>query len=277
MSCLKTKKSPNINKERKYFHLMWGLFILIAIIWFSYKHWIPLISGIYLDDPYYLNNSGVFGDSFGALNTLFSGLAFAGIIISIFLQSQELKETRKELRGQKNALEKQNFEETFFQLLRLHNEIITSLNYDNRKGRACFEEFYKQFRMTNQKFIEKKPKNINKTFLAFHEDYHPYVGHYFRNLYQILKYIKYSNANNKKEYSNFIRAQLSSDELTLLFYNCISDIGSEKFKPLLEEFEFLEHMPESNEIKDEEMLQYNNSVFGKNPDWQKRLKKIENT
>lgn len=57
---------------------------------------------------------GTFGDMFGAVNALFSGLAFAGIIITIFLQSnelslqrQELKETREELAQASKAQSRQ--------------------------------------------------------------------------------------------------------------------------------------------------------------------------
>ena len=42
--------------------------------------------------------SGVFGDSFGLLNALFSGLAFAGVIVTILLQKNELQLQRRELR-----------------------------------------------------------------------------------------------------------------------------------------------------------------------------------
>ena len=42
---------------------------------------------------------GLFGDSFGALNSFFSGLALAGVIITIYLQSRELRLQRKEMRG----------------------------------------------------------------------------------------------------------------------------------------------------------------------------------
>lgn len=47
---------------------------------------------------------GTYGDTYGSLNTLFTGWAFAGLIISIFLQMLELKATRKELAEQKEAL-----------------------------------------------------------------------------------------------------------------------------------------------------------------------------
>ncbi len=42
-------------------------------------------------------DSGVFGDTFGAINSLFSGLAFAGLLYTILLQSRELKLQREEL------------------------------------------------------------------------------------------------------------------------------------------------------------------------------------
>ena len=44
-----------------------------------------------------LDRPGVFGDSFGFVNALFSGLALAGVIIAIFLQRKELFEQRKQL------------------------------------------------------------------------------------------------------------------------------------------------------------------------------------
>lgn len=56
---------------------------------------------------------GQFGDMFGVVNTLFSGLAFAGVIYAILLQRQdlalqreELKLTREELRRSAEAQEK---------------------------------------------------------------------------------------------------------------------------------------------------------------------------
>lgn len=43
------------------------------------------------------SDRGTFGDMFGAVNALFSGLAFAGVIYAIFLQRQELALQRDEL------------------------------------------------------------------------------------------------------------------------------------------------------------------------------------
>lgn len=49
---------------------------------------------------------GTFGDMFGAANALFSGLAFAGIIITILLQRKELSLQREELKQTRAELER---------------------------------------------------------------------------------------------------------------------------------------------------------------------------
>jgi len=49
---------------------------------------------------------GSYGDMFGSVNSLFSGLAFAGIIFAIFLQRRELSLQREELRLQREEMTK---------------------------------------------------------------------------------------------------------------------------------------------------------------------------
>jgi hypothetical protein len=114
---------------------------------------------------FYLQSSdddiGKFGDVFGAVNSLFSGLAFAGIIISIHmqrrdlqmqnkqltLQSKELKLQRKELKlqreeledtrlvleGQSKLMDDQRNDATFFNLLANHRQMIESLRTSTSK------------------------------------------------------------------------------------------------------------------------------------------------
>ena len=53
-----------------------------------------------------INKAGAFGDSFGILTSLFSGLAFSGVIITALLQREELKLQRKELEENRVELSK---------------------------------------------------------------------------------------------------------------------------------------------------------------------------
>jgi len=54
--------------------------------------------------PWDMEKRGQFGDMFGALNAAFSGLAFCGIIYTIFLQRKELQLQRRELQLQREEL-----------------------------------------------------------------------------------------------------------------------------------------------------------------------------
>ena len=92
----------------------WSLFLkaalLVTIIWAASA----LVLYMSVED---YSKSGTFGDSFGVLNTLFSGLAFAGIIVSIKMQSDEMREQRKELQKQKKAAQLYHRERMFLLLM----------------------------------------------------------------------------------------------------------------------------------------------------------------
>ena len=64
--------------------------------------WALTASSVFL--PFSLQDKGAFGDLFGSLNALFSGLAFAGLIYTIYLQRQELELQRTELRENREEL-----------------------------------------------------------------------------------------------------------------------------------------------------------------------------
>lgn len=93
--------------------------LLVCLIWWYW--WDILWKGFWWED-----HANLRWDAYGALNTLFSWLAFAGIIISILMQSEELKLQRKELKAtrdefkiQSEVFKKDNFEKWFYNLLEL--------------------------------------------------------------------------------------------------------------------------------------------------------------
>lgn len=57
-----------------------------------------------------LESFGQFGDSFGLVNSLFSGLAFAVLIVTLWMQKEELQDQRKVLKLQQEELELQRKE-----------------------------------------------------------------------------------------------------------------------------------------------------------------------
>lgn len=72
---------------------------VIILLWISSFFVLPLIEPL-------ISERGLLGDSFGALNALFSGLAFAGIIATIIMQRNELQLQRKELALTRKELSK---------------------------------------------------------------------------------------------------------------------------------------------------------------------------
>lgn len=94
-----------MNKPKSNIGLLTKMIILVLIIWILST--ILIIFG--LDN---WSDRGTFGDLFGAVNALFSGLAFAGLIYTIVLQKQGLKIQRNEIslnRNEKNCYSPKKF------------------------------------------------------------------------------------------------------------------------------------------------------------------------
>jgi len=85
---------------------------------------------------------GLFGDKFGAVNALFSGLAFAGVIYAIVLQRQELELQREELR--RSVEESSQQTKLFAEQLRNMQE---SLLYQKAKDEIAQEPVFRWLRI----------------------------------------------------------------------------------------------------------------------------------
>jgi len=178
---------------------------------------------------------GQFGDMFGAVNALFSGLAFFGVIWAIVLQKRELElqrselaMTRDELRGQKEQMQRQSFESTFFQMVRLHHDIVNGMVQRDgsrnvvAEGRDCFREYVDELRKKTRAVRGDRSRAdvIRAGYRkAYTSRFQSKVGHYFRNLYHIVKFVHNSEVDDRDLFVGVVRAQLSADELVLLFYN----------------------------------------------------------
>jgi hypothetical protein len=268
-------------------------FFLIILLWLFAWHFV----GSSLNS---WDERGAFGDMFGAINALFSGLAFGGVIFAILLQRkelelqrQELVQTRDELRGQREALDQQNiardkqiFESTFFQLVRFQIDITESIDVkllggaegevtvsDFREGNKPpligkdsfkgFFENYSQRYYTHYDHGKTIEELVDISYTDFFNKYQSDLGHYFRNLYNIYKFIDISAIaeQQKKFYSNLIRAQLSNYELLMLFYNSKSHFGI-KFIKYIVKYELFDNMPLDKLIKKEHIALYDKKAYG---------------
>ena len=88
-----------MEEKKNNLSLLTKLIVLVVIIWSSSS----LLILLGLDN---WSDRGTFGDLFGAVNALFSGLAFAGLIYTIVLQKQDLELQRNEIALNRAELKK---------------------------------------------------------------------------------------------------------------------------------------------------------------------------
>ena len=229
--------------------------------------------------------AGLFGDSFGAVNALISAMAFAGVIASFWLQRKEFELQREdlklqydELHAQREEFEQQNmtlklqrFENTFFNMMQLQQQIVNDLHLEvpaslarrgniasassmpttkEINGREVIQYIYDKVKI----IIEEK--GLNSYADVEHRDL---LDHYFRHLYTILRYVDESKAftaegesdeqrewEQKYQYTKIVRATLSRYEMLMLYYNGLSIFGREKLKPLMEKYAMLDNLDKYN-------------------------------
>ncbi|WP_417246560.1 putative phage abortive infection protein [Celeribacter sp.] len=260
--------------------------ILIGAVLFVIALWLGTVWLVPWFDR--LGERGTFGDMFGAVNALFTGLAFAFVVYGLAVQRHEVKLLTEELQGTKrlaeeqqklakvqiSAQQKQQFEATFFNLLRVFNDLVENMDLVRKTdqlrttGRDVFPVFIDRIRT---KYLlcevgeygeqiplpdEAQPSS-EELYDSFYSEHSSELGHYFRTLYNLFKFVSGWELNEKdgtpsatkcvlteKEkrlYTNLIRAQLSDDEVMLLFLNGLSERGA-KFKPYLEKYAVLKNV-----------------------------------
>lgn len=204
-------------------------------------------------------NWGIFGDYIGGI--IGTILSFFSIILIYATYKNQVSSSIL-----------QQFETTFFNLLNNQREILKSLSGMVHNGRPddsydtfCSDDYISAIADVLDNQFDKKiepgdsifgdsPKHpilntkeenekiINEVYSSIYKGKESELGHYFRHLYHIIKYVHESNIRNNKKYVDIIQAQMSDDELYVTFYNCISKYGKEKFLPIIETYSFLENV-----------------------------------
>ena len=247
------------------------------------------------------------------LNASYVGTVAAGItsIVAIVLLYFTYQSQKRELKATQEALRQQKFDDAFFNMLNLLQEIIKSMSdrfsdsktKDERfEGRSYLkkalqqlhDEYFERARINmrpNQEtgkfnsfnpsiwYVTNKEEDQNTeivnyadsvayeelrrevavSYENFYQEHQQNLGHYFRYLYNLIKYVL-DPANNldrsdAKRYLGILQSQLSNDEMGLIFYNVLSkhgrtSNGEHRFQALLDEYLLLENM-DSQSLKEE--------------------------
>lgn len=233
------------------------------------------------------------GDFFGGiLNPIFAFFSLILIAYTLFqnktaieqnkdalhASNEELKLSRIEhsksveaLKGQIEQFNFQRFENTFFNMLSLQNDILNelefktenlslskNLNEDSTRSRYVFGSI---LRWIDGSVDESNPFD---NYDDFQVNENQVVGHYFRNLYQILKFVDEATLSDvdKVKYARILRGQLSSDEIAVLFFNCLSSkVDSGQFRKYVIKYKMLEHITVNIHLYSDEMTVSTHLIF----------------
>lgn len=157
-----------MKKLRNYFKSYLQLFIVISILLIACSFIFPFLVNNYFND---WTQSGTFGDTFGALNAIFSALTFSGLIITLLIQREELSNQRTEL-----VLQRQEMKDTRKEFL---INRVTNLVYNQLER---FEKNIENFSITHDETIYKGQNaiiflydNLNVTFRGVFDSHEEYL------------------------------------------------------------------------------------------------------
>lgn len=224
------------------------LFLFLAYSGISYYYYWPLNG---FSDR---GNLGAFGDSFGVLTSFFSALACIGVYATWLAQKKANEQAKDDSKKQSEFLHEQRVESNFFQMMNFMQNMISDMDINRsvigkdkevkvivvRSGRDCFSHLFikvrKQFNngrggelpsLNSDNKKEHKSASLdcyNAVYTKFSND----LSNYFRFVYSIFRYLETSGLKKSdiNKYAKILRAQLSDGELSFLFYNALSDKGS---------------------------------------------------
>ncbi|GLO69003.1 hypothetical protein MACH17_05200 [Phaeobacter inhibens] len=217
-----------------------------------------------------ISPSNEIGDTFAGVAGV---LAFLWIIVTVWLQSQELAAQRKELRLTRGeikdqrqatqdmafAVAEQNFDNFVFELIATHNSILNTMDIKSSsksqslyEGRDCFRYFYREFSKPTPGEARYPAMAQDKTLERYeqmYEKHHSDLGHYFRFVYNMLRAVSEADAV-KDKHKKLIRALFSDDELLVIFYNSLT-VDGENFVKYAEDFQLFDNLPQERLAKPE--------------------------
>lgn len=81
---------------------LWA-FSIVTVLWAIYPF---ALWAVFHWKSWGIDKRGQFGDTFGALNTLFTGWAFVAVLATLFHQSRQIDEARQDIEDQRKRQEK---------------------------------------------------------------------------------------------------------------------------------------------------------------------------
>jgi hypothetical protein len=90
---------------------------------------------------------GTIGDMFGVFNSLFAGIAFLGVLITVFMQRNQIRLQQLEIVEARRDAATEGFESRFYELVKLHRANLKEIHIAHTvEGRKAFVSMFKEFK-----------------------------------------------------------------------------------------------------------------------------------
>lgn len=258
-------------KYLAYFLLITAMIIIVAYVTLS-------LSDSAVCGSIKTNLSKNIGDfSWGTIGILLTFISTLFMFLTFNFQQRQFKGTRDDAF-------RTRFEGTFFNMISMLYNVRTEADrqiaYSTKDEKANLKSFYISLKKKYEEQIKEYPdfahamNNMEKENVLSSEIqtalydlgnfYDKYVqeqkcnaGFYFRFVHNLVTFVILhwkGSPNDIHMYLNFIQAQMSDEELALVFYDSISNKGLDKnhrytFKNNLDKYSFLENIPESTLLR----------------------------
>ncbi len=283
-------KNRHISEKVAVLFMIIGILVILLSLGISFAN-----SEQYFNVELSLGEFGEFiGGFVGSLWSLAGILLFYSALV---YQREELAEQKgilvtqtdamifqsKELERQNDTLQKQKQEETFFHLLRFHIDLVETLTFETNdidmqsgkmqkqqiRGRNTFGEFYNVFKRFYSKYLEHLSDAgvdedslkgvIETSYTSFFAEFRYELGHYFRNIVNLLLFIDRANEEDKHFFLSILFSQISVYEMSLIFFHGLTSENKE-LKVFIEKYALMQDLFQDDLIKLNINL-YNDSAY----------------
>ncbi len=198
-----------------------------------------------------------FGVFFGAIMApALAFLVLLGLLDAMKLQRGELAAARSELEKSTSALEEQhralklqNFEYTFFEMIKLLDAIVSNLRIppeDHFTGREAMLELWLRLQREFQQASAGENGAdagglacVSAVCMDFFTRWSHITGHYFMTVTNVLALVDRAPVEDRESYARILRGMLSRAELSLVFYLCLTRLGDETLNRMVKRYELL--------------------------------------
>jgi hypothetical protein len=235
--------------------ILWVLpFLIIPGIFALF--WIDRIPGL----PDDLASRGQFGDSFGVLNSLFTGLGFAGLLVTIGLQQRQIRRQSEDFQAQLHDIGVRRYEDNLFRLLALYHDALSSVISTRDGHKATGRDVLSQatewlLKSIRQEGVNSVPHEIQTRFRAgalTAEDRDVLDFLYYRNFWHLnyglnrqgrlldtfkalLRYLEDGAPKgvDRKEYRRIVFSQITHIEISYYFFVALGVHAESELRDLL--------------------------------------------